>query len=99
MKVLLINGSPKQDGCTKRALNEMKKIFLQEGIEVQEFDIGTNQIRGCVDCKTCYKTGKCAFRIFLRDLKWERVLLVVEGREILLITILLINILVYLKCQ
>ena len=61
MKVLLINGSPKQDGCTKRALNEMKKIFLQEGIEVQEFDIGTNQIRGCVDCKTCYKTGKCVF--------------------------------------
>ena len=32
-KVLLVNGSPKKDGCTFTALNEMIKIFAQEGIE------------------------------------------------------------------
>ena len=33
MKVLLINGSPRKDGNTAIALNEMIKEFEKEGIE------------------------------------------------------------------
>ena len=35
MKVLGINGSPRKDGNTTLALNEMKKIFDQEEIEFE----------------------------------------------------------------
>ena len=33
MKVLLINGSPRVNGNTAIALNEMVKVFQEEGIE------------------------------------------------------------------
>ena len=36
MKLLIINGSPRIDGNTSIALNEMKKVFEKEGIEVEE---------------------------------------------------------------
>ena len=61
MKVLMINGSPRADGNTKIALEEMKKIFSAEGIDCEIIDIGTQAVRGCIACNSCYKTGKCVF--------------------------------------
>ena len=61
MKVLLINGSPRADGNTFTALNEMKKIFDAEGIGAQIIHIGNKAIRGCIACGSCYKNGKCVF--------------------------------------
>ncbi len=61
MKVLMINGSPRTDGNTKIALKEMEKIFVQEGIDCEIVDIGTQAVRGCIACGSCYKTGKCVF--------------------------------------
>ncbi len=61
MKVLLINGSPRADGNTFTALNEMKKIFDAEGIGTQIVHIGNKAIRGCIACGSCYKNGKCVF--------------------------------------
>ncbi len=61
MKVLLINGSPRADGNTFTALNEMKKIFEAEGIGAQIIHIGNKAIRGCIACGSCYKNGKCVF--------------------------------------
>ncbi len=57
----MINGSPRADGNTKIALEEMKKIFEGEGIDCEIFDIGTQAVRGCIACNSCYKTGKCVF--------------------------------------
>ena len=34
MKVLLINGSPKAKGNTALALEEMAKVFAEQGIEM-----------------------------------------------------------------
>lgn len=59
MKVLLINGSPKANGNTTIALNEMIKVFEAEGVETKYFHIGNKIIRGCMACQTCFKTGKC----------------------------------------
>ena len=53
MKVLLINGSPKIDGCTKRALIEAEKILKEENIETEIIDIGNREIRGCIACGSC----------------------------------------------
>lgn len=61
MKVLMINGSPREKGNTFIALDEMKKVFEAEGIEVTLVNIGTKNIRGCIACGSCGKTGKCCF--------------------------------------
>ena len=61
MKVLLINGSPHEAGSTYTALHEMEKIFAAEGIETELIQIGKQDIRGCIACGGCYKTGKCVF--------------------------------------
>ncbi len=61
MKVLLINGSPKANGNTALALKEMADIFSQEGIEAEIIQVGNKDIRGCIACGSCGKTGKCVF--------------------------------------
>ncbi len=59
MKVLLINGSPKANGNTARSLEEMVKVFAEEGIETEIVHVGNKDVRGCVACGYCYKEGKC----------------------------------------
>ena len=61
MKVLMINGSPKANGNTAVALEEMKQVFAGEGIEVEYLHIGNLDIRGCIACGHCYQAGKCVF--------------------------------------
>lgn len=60
-KVLLINGSPKKDGCTATALEEMVKIFETEGVETEIIQVGNQNIRGCISCRKCMESGKCVF--------------------------------------
>ncbi len=59
MKVLLINGSPHEKGCTYTALGEMVKIFTEEGIETHIYHIGNDPIAPCRACYACAKLGKC----------------------------------------
>ena len=61
MKVLMLNGSPKANGNTATALNEMAKTFREEGVEVEIVHVGNQAIRGCIDCGQCFKIGKCVF--------------------------------------
>lgn len=61
MKVLLLNGSPRPKGNTAAALEEMVKIFHQEGIETEIVQVGNRDIRGCVCCYHCKQNGKCVF--------------------------------------
>lgn len=61
MKVLLINGSPRNDGNTAIGLEEMKKVFEAENIEAEIVNIGTKDIRGCIACGKCSELGKCVF--------------------------------------
>lgn len=61
MKVLLINGSPRKEGNTALALNEMVEVFRSEGVETEVAQVGNKDIRGCIACGTCYEKGKCVF--------------------------------------
>ena len=61
MKVLLINGSPHQNGNTALALKEMAAVFAAEGVDCETLHVGNKAIRGCVACGACAKNGKCAF--------------------------------------
>ena len=49
-KVILLNGSPHQHGCTATALDEMIKVFEEEGIETELIQVGNKDIRGCISC-------------------------------------------------
>lgn len=59
MKVILVNGSPHQKGCTYTALTEVKKTLEKNGIETEEFWIGNKPTAGCIGCGSCLETGKC----------------------------------------
>ncbi len=61
MYALLINGSPHAEGCTFTALAEVAKTLEENGIETEILHIGNRNIRGCVACGSCRKTGKCVF--------------------------------------
>lgn len=61
MKVLLINGSPRKEGNTFLALNEMKKVFEKEGFETEIIHVGNQNVRGCIACRRCKDLGKCVF--------------------------------------
>ena len=59
MKVLLINGSPNQTGCTYTALHEIETTLQTNGIETELLYLGKKPIAGCIACGACMKTGHC----------------------------------------
>ena len=61
MKVLLINGSPHENGSTATAMKEMETVFNAEGVETEWIQTGNVAIRGCLGCRACVKLGKCIF--------------------------------------
>lgn len=61
MKVLLINGSPHEKGCTYTALSEVAKSLESCGVEAEIVHIGTAPVQGCIACGGCAKTGRCAY--------------------------------------
>ena len=61
MKVLLINGSPKTNGNTAFSLSQMEDVFTTAGVETETLQVGSQLIRGCTGCGSCYKTKKGVF--------------------------------------
>ena len=61
LKVLMLNGSPHANGNTAVALREMEAVFKENGVDVETVVLGNRDIRGCVACGACAKTGKCVF--------------------------------------
>ena len=61
MKALLVNGSPRRNGCTYTALTELAKTLEAEGIKTEVVHVGNKDIRGCIACRSCRKNGKCVF--------------------------------------
>ena len=61
MKVILVNGSPHEKGCTYTALSEIAKTLNGEGVGTEIFWIGKEPLIGCTGCKSCAKTGVCVY--------------------------------------
>lgn len=59
MKVLLVNGSLHEKGCTYTALSEVEKALQANGIETEMYWIGQGDVRSCKGCWACKKTKKC----------------------------------------
>ena len=66
-KVLLLNGSPRANGCTAAALAEMIKVFEAEGVETELIQVGNKDIRGCIACGSCGRTGQCVFNDLVNE--------------------------------
>ena len=62
MKVLLVNGSPNEHGCTYTALSEIASTLRQEGIESDFFWIGKKAMQGCIACGKCREKKACVFQ-------------------------------------
>ena len=61
MKVLLINGSPHENGCTFTALSEIAAELERHNVESEIVHIGTGPVRGCIACGGCKAAGQCVF--------------------------------------
>ena len=84
MYALLINGSPHAKGCTYTALSEVAKALEEDGIETEILHVGNKNIRGCIACGSCMKTGKCVFDDLVNETapKFEKADAVIVGSPV-----------------
>lgn len=61
MKVILINGSPNENGCTFTGLGIIQERLAGKGIESTIYQVGKKPIAGCIGCRKCKTAGKCVF--------------------------------------
>lgn len=67
-KILLINGSPNEKGCTFTALAEIVKELQKDGVNSEIFWLGQKPIADCIACHYCEKAGKCIFNDQVNEL-------------------------------
>lgn len=59
MKVLLLNGSPHERGCTYTALSEVARTLEADGVSAEILWLGRDAGAGCSGCGACAKLGRC----------------------------------------
>ena len=68
-KALLINGSPRPNGCTYTALKEVADTLEKEGIETEIIQIGKEAIRGCIACGYCSSHDGCVINDIVNEVR------------------------------
>ncbi|GHV71715.1 FMN reductase [Spirochaetia bacterium] len=68
MKVLLVNGSSRNNGCTNVALTEAARALNEEKIDTETVFIGNAPLPDCIACHKCRETGRCVFNDIVNDL-------------------------------
>ena len=61
MKVLLINGSPHEKGCTYTALSLIAKELNDAGVDTEILHVGGKPVGGCIGCGGCAAGNGCVF--------------------------------------
>ena len=69
-KVLLINGSPREHGNTRLALEEVARTLNGCGVETLIVNIGKQAMQGCIACGWCGRNGHCTYN----DKVYEQIL-------------------------
>lgn len=67
-KVLVLNGSPRENGNIAVGFREMQKNFDELGVEYECINLGKKDVRGCIACGTCGNTGKCVFNDIVNEI-------------------------------
>lgn len=60
MKVLMLNGSANEKGCTYTALTEVGKALEKNGVSYEIYQLGKKAVRDCIACGKCEGKG-CIF--------------------------------------
>ena len=68
MKVLLVNGSPHEAGCTAAALAEVERALHEENIDTERFFTGNKPVADCIGCGKCRELGRCVFDDVVNEL-------------------------------
>lgn len=61
MKVLMINGSPNEHGCTNKALTYVASALTEDGVDSEIVWLGKKPVQDCVGCRACGRLGHCVF--------------------------------------
>lgn len=62
-KVLLINGSPNEHGCTYTAIKEVSDTLEKNGVETEILWLGKKPVQDCLSCMGCKRNGgTCVFK-------------------------------------
>lgn len=69
MKVLLVNGSPREKGCTYTALSQIASTLEEEQIQTEIYHIGKKAISGCISCMKCSETGTCVINDQVNEMR------------------------------
>lgn len=60
MKIVIVNGSPRTNGATARILHALESCLLdRKDVSVEFIDLSKQDIKPCIGCMNCYKTGRC----------------------------------------
>ena len=59
MKVILVNGSPHEKGCTDTALCEVAQALEKNGVETERFWLGNKPLSGCLAGQTRSLRRRC----------------------------------------
>lgn len=54
MRIVLINGSPRQNGCTGECIKYLESLFKEDGVETVTINI-PSYIGHCTNCRECKK--------------------------------------------
>ena len=61
MKIMLVNGSPKENGCTAAALKIIAENLTRGGASVEILHLGASPMPDCIACTKCRRTGMCIY--------------------------------------
>lgn len=67
-KILMINGSPNEKGCTFTALSEVASTLKKHGLESEIVYLGKKAVQGCIACMFCRSHGRCVFNDMVNEL-------------------------------
>lgn len=67
MKVLVINGSPREKGNSDLLCDEFLRGAREAGHQVEKISLREKTITPCKACYACFKTGRCVQRDDMED--------------------------------
>ncbi|MBQ3513988.1 MAG: flavodoxin family protein [Lachnospiraceae bacterium] len=72
MKIVIVNGSYRKHGATAQILNEMYgQLKKYDNVDVEMIHVADLELKYCVGCGNCYKTGECIFKDDIEELSMK----------------------------
>lgn len=69
MKIVIVNGSYRKNGATALILSEIhQQLKKYSDVDVQMIHVADLELKYCVGCGSCYKTGACIYKDDIENL-------------------------------